>query len=98
MSRVNSDIGEIKCAWCANTVPVRKNRNSKLYVACSNCGQQPLNAQGGQDIILERATIYGVEIKKTPVEPTSSPEPEQNIEKPPVEKPRKSSAFDFLNA
>jgi len=98
MSVVNADIGEIKCAWCSSTVPVRKNRNSKLYVACSNCGQQPLNAQGGQDIILERATIYGAEVKQTPVEPTKSPEPEQNIDNPPPEKAPKSSGFSFLDA
>jgi len=98
MSRVNADIGEIKCAWCSNLAPVRKNRNSKLYVACSNCGQQPLNAQGGQDIILERATIYGVEIKQTPVESTKSPEPKVVLPQTPPEKPRESSGFSFLDA
>ncbi|MDT0603496.1 hypothetical protein [Thalassotalea castellviae] len=97
MSKVNADIGEITCAWCSSVVPVRKNRNSKLYVACSNCGQQPLNAQGGQDIILERATIYGAAPKAAPVEPAKNPEPiEKPIETPP-EKPRKSSGFSFLD-
>lgn len=98
MSKVNADIGEIECAWCAATVPVRKNRNNKLYVACSHCGQQPLNAQGGQDIILERATIYGAQVKQTPVEPTKSPEPEPTVEKQQPEKPRESSGFSFLDA
>ena len=97
MSKVNADIGEITCAWCNSVVPVRKNRNSKLYVACSHCGQQPLNAQGGQDIILERATIYGADVKTTPVQPTKSPEPEQTTETPPPEKASKGSGFSFLD-
>lgn len=97
MSKVNADIGEITCAWCSDTVPVRKNRNLKLYVACSNCGQQPLNAQGGQNIILERAIIYGAEVKPEAVQPVKKAEPVIITPQAPPEKPREKSGFSFLD-
>lgn len=55
----NPDIGDINCAWCGTESPVRKRKDGKLYVMCPSCGQQFLNGPGGQDVILERATIYG---------------------------------------
>lgn len=69
----NEDIGDIECAWCHTESPVRKRKDKKLYVMCPNCGQQFLNGPGGQDIILERATIYGV---------SSAPKPAATPEKP----------------
>lgn len=84
----NEDIGEIVCAWCNDTVPVRKDRNGKLYPACDNCGQQKMNAKGGQAILLERATIWGRESLEpfahnvTEPEPVTAPPPPPPPEEP----------------
>jgi len=60
----NEDIGDIQCAWCNAESPVRKRKDGKLYVMCPSCGQQFLNGPGGQDIILERANIWGASASK----------------------------------
>lgn len=107
MSNINADIGDIDCAWCGRNVPVRKNRNGKLYPACPNCGQQPLNAAGGQEIILERATIYGaskpVQVAKVaePVKIHNVHNEKNELPEEPEQKPeekRGSSEFSFLDA
>lgn len=57
----NDTIGAITCGWCGGTADVRKASRGrrKLYVMCSNCGQMWLNTPGGQEIILERARMFG---------------------------------------
>lgn len=79
----NQDIGEIVCAWCASDAPVRKRKDGKLYVMCPSCGQQFLNGIHGQDVILERAEIYGaagVSVNKPVVRNNNyvTPEPVRN--------------------
>lgn len=72
----NENIGEIVCAWCGNDAPVRRRKDKKLYVMCDGCGQQFLNGPTGQDIILNRADIYGVNGPKVKSAAAAVSEPE----------------------
>jgi len=108
----NEDIGTIDCAWCGSESPVRRRKDKKLYVMCPNCGQQFLNGPGGQDIILERATIWGVsapagpqkapstlknDIPDTPVcEKNDIPAPPQANEPDPNKEKKSESLMDWF--
>lgn len=92
----NETIGRITCGWCGAAADVRKAAKGrrKLYVMCSNCGQQWLNTPGGQDIILTRAKMYGPEGAPVPglVE---EPAAEVAVEHAVVETPRKRGFFSL---
>jgi len=57
------DIGRCPCPMCRRSVPVRKNKKGRLYLYCGpvdgfqGCGMLQPNLPGGQDWILEHATI-----------------------------------------
>ncbi len=57
------DIGRCPCPMCKRPVPVRKNKKGRLYLYCGpvgefqGCGMLQPNLPGGQDWILEHATI-----------------------------------------
>lgn len=59
------DIGRVPCPMCRRSVPVRKNRKGRLYMYCGptdgypGCGMLQPNLPGGQDWILEHATMNG---------------------------------------
>lgn len=57
----NETIGTITCGWCGTMADVRRasRGRKKLYVMCPACGQQWLNTEKGQDIILSTANIFG---------------------------------------
>ena len=73
----NETIGAIKCGWCGDDADVRKAARGKrkLYVMCPNCGQQWLNLPAGQDVILERAQLYGAGGPPEKVVNDNGPEP-----------------------
>jgi len=49
----------MSCPSCETVAAVRRNNGGKLYYDCPECGRiNPLNP-GGQNRILERATIWG---------------------------------------
>lgn len=57
--QVNENIGTIDCPLCAAVAAVRRDKNKKLYYDCLNCGRSTPNLPGGQDVILQRAKLWG---------------------------------------
>jgi len=55
----NANIGMVPCAMCGDHAAVRRNRSGKLYYDCIKHGRITPNTAGGQDWVLERATIWG---------------------------------------
>lgn len=55
----NPNIGMVACAHCGDMSALRKNKAGKFYYDCLRCGRITPNMPGGQEYILERATIWG---------------------------------------
>ena len=53
----NETIGKL-IHHCDTVADVRKDRRGKLYLMCPNCGQLKYNLPGGQNYILEKATMF----------------------------------------
>lgn len=90
----NETIGKLK-HHCGTDADVRKDRNGKLYLQCSNCGQLKYNLPGGQDYILSGAVMFNErgEIPATKQEEkpqrnvTEKSRFEQEVSKPKKDKP-----------
>jgi len=96
----NETIGSITCGWCGDSADVRKAARGKrkLYVMCPNCGQQWLNLPAGQDVILERAQLYGAGGPPEKVVNDNEPEPlppPVNEKKQEVTPQKRRGFFDF---
>ncbi len=57
----NDNIGHITCLidGCQSHAAVRRNRSGKYYFDCPDHGRITPNLPAGQDLILERANIWG---------------------------------------
>jgi len=98
----NETIGKLR-HHCETDADVRKDRNGKLYLQCSNCGQLKYNLSGGQDYILDNAVMFNergevpiVEAEK-PVNVTGKSRYEtekKTIRKKPVEMPLTEKPVD----
>ncbi|WP_375170098.1 hypothetical protein [Marinobacter sp.] len=57
----NDNIGHMVCLMdaCREQVAVRKNRSGKFYFDCPEHGRITPNLPAGQELILERASIWG---------------------------------------
>ena len=92
----NETIGKLK-HHCGTQADVRKDRNGKLYLQCSNCGQLKYNLPGGQDYILSGAVMFN-ERGEIPEEKAEE-KPQRNVTKKSrfeieVSKPQKKAVTD----
>lgn len=95
-----AEIGEIRHE-CGSTASVRRDKTNKLYLACPTCGLLRYSLRGGQDYILNNATIYGPEGKPEPAEviaPKPAPvKPSPASPAPPPAAPRKPMFSTLLD-
>ena len=59
----NPNIGMIVCSCCGKMAALRREKNNtgKFYWDCLTCGRIKPNMPGGQEYIMQRATIWGPE-------------------------------------
>lgn len=86
----NENIGSIACPFSGGAAFIRKKKNGSnktpLYIWSVLYGQTFMNTQAGQDYILERGSLYGIqgepEQAPAPVKPPKIPYKGKPPEKP----------------
>lgn len=98
-----ADIGEIRHE-CGSVAAVRRDKTNKFYLACPTCGLLRYSLRGGQEYILNNATMYGPEGKPEPAEvPAPKPAPAVQVKPspalpvPPPAAPRKPMFSTLLD-
>ncbi len=99
-------IGDVKCPYTGQRVPVKKDRRGKYFIV-SPVGHQFLTTAAGQDWIVENARLWGDDPDQRPKDaatdnglplpPTpasqAKAEPEAKPDNPPA--PKKRAFLDF---